>query len=290
MTCKRNLLFLLAHQDDEVFVAPRILYERRRGADIRVIYLTTGAPNLRQTQIRNEESRVALQQLSVGKEHIFFLGSEFNIPDGRLVNKLEKCFATLINAVEGESYDEIYAPAWEGGHQDHDASFLIGLALAQRLGIEANFWQFYLYNGHNTRGRFFRVFHPLSTGLERRERALDLAEALTVARSILAFKSQKKTWFGLAPQTLFHFLFVRTEVFQRGGPSQLLTPPHSLPLLYERYKRMSFDDFAKSATYFQARYISQHPNTRDKISACAALACESKTNWGNSPYREISEP
>ena len=73
-----------------------------------------------------------LRHLGIAPEQVVFLGSEFQIPDGYLVNRFEKWFELLLEKVEGHMFDEIYAPAWEGGHQDHDAAFLIGLALARR--------------------------------------------------------------------------------------------------------------------------------------------------------------
>jgi LmbE family N-acetylglucosaminyl deacetylase len=87
---------------------------------------------------RDNESRVCLMRLGVEEEQIIFLGTESRIPDGHLVNHLEQCFWSLVEKTKNHAFAEIYTPAWEGGHQDHDAAFLIGLALARRLGLENN--------------------------------------------------------------------------------------------------------------------------------------------------------
>jgi LmbE family N-acetylglucosaminyl deacetylase len=251
----KKILFLLAHQDDEVFIAPRISYELSRGALPFFIYLTNGMPAGASTNERDNESRVCLMRLGVEEEQIIFLGTESRIPDGHLVNHLEQCFWSLVEKTKNHAFAEIYTPAWEGGHQDHDAAFLIGLALARRLGLENNLWQFYLYNGFKTRGRFFRVFHPLPNTGERRQRKLKLSAGISTLRSIFIFKTQRRTWLGLFPQILIHLIFCRTEVFDLGRVEQLAKPAHKGGLLYERWKRMCFTDFKTKALNFEANFI-----------------------------------
>lgn len=252
----RKILFLLAHQDDEVFIAPRISYELSGGASLFFLYLTSGVAFGGDPSVRDNESRACLKRLGVREEQIVFLGTELHIPDGQLVSHLEHCFRSLMEKIKGYTIDDVYAPAWEGGHQDHDAAFLIGLALARRLGLESNFWQFYCYNGFNTRGRFFRVFYPLPNKRERRQRKLKLSEGISILRSIFTFKSQRKTWLGLFPQTLIHLVFCRTEVFDRGTVDQLARPAHEDGLLYERWKRMCFVEFKQKARAFERSFIA----------------------------------
>jgi len=255
MTPKR-ILFLLAHQDDEVFIAPRISYELARGASLSFIYLTNGVTASASRIDRDSESRACLKRLGVKAEQIIFLGTEFRIADGRLPCSLDQCFLSLLEKTKNNVFDEIYTPAWEGGHQDHDASFLLALALARRLNLEDNIWQFYLYNGFRTRGRFFRVFCPLPMTRERRQRRLNLSDGFLTLRSVLDFKSQRKTWLGLLPQTLIHCLFSRNEVFDRATAEQILAPPHEGKLLYERWKRMAFGDFKRETLPFENNFIN----------------------------------
>jgi LmbE family N-acetylglucosaminyl deacetylase len=251
----KKILFLLAHQDDEVFVVPRISYELSRGARPLFIYLTSGVAEDPSENERDNESRACLTRLGVEDEQIIFLGTESRIPDGCLVNHLEQCFLSLVEKTRDYTFDEIYTPSWEGGHQDHDAAFLLGLALARRLNLEDSVWQFYLYNGFRTRGRFFRVSCPLPVACRRRQRKLNLFEGILTLKSIFAFKSQRKTWLGLLPQILIHVLFFRTEVFDHAKVEQILTPPHKGVLLYERWKRMTFIDFRREAAAFEAKFI-----------------------------------
>jgi LmbE family N-acetylglucosaminyl deacetylase len=250
----KKILFICAHQDDEVFVRSRISLALRGGVAPYFVYLTNGTVK-GSSAIRDHESRRFLGQLGVAAKQIFFLGTEFRIPDGELVSHLQTCFALLLEHVKEHVFTEIYAPAWEGGHQDHDAAFLLGLALARHLRLENNFWQFYLYNGFNTRGRFFRVVYPLPCNLQRIERKLAFSEGLAALKSILVFKSQRKTWLGLFPQLLIQLLFIRREIFHRGSLQQIAAPAHEGGLLYERWKRMAYTDFKKKALQFEIDYL-----------------------------------
>jgi LmbE family N-acetylglucosaminyl deacetylase len=250
MTFSRQILFLFAHQDDEVFVAPRIAFECGRNAHPYIVYFTDGTIN------RDAESRTVLRRLGVADDRVLFLGTELRIPDGSLVDHLQDCYNWLVDRIGVGAFDEIYVPAWEGGHQDHDALFVIGLAVAKHFSLEKNLWQFYLYNGFKTRGRFFRVFQPLPTSAPRRERKLKISEGAIALRAIFDFKSQKKTWIGLLPQSLINLLFIRMEIFHLATAAQLEKPPHGGALLYERYRRMSFVEFTNKSRAFRAKFIN----------------------------------
>jgi LmbE family N-acetylglucosaminyl deacetylase len=267
MIQRRNLLFLLAHQDDEVFVASKLAFELERGAILHVAYLTSGVAATAGSIIRERESEKFLARLGIAEEQLTFLGREVGIADARLVEHLEVCLQGLMKKFYGTIFDEIYAPAWEGGHHDHDAAFLIGVALSQHLGIEANFWQFYLYNGYKTPHRFFRVFDPLPVCLERQVRKLTIKEGLATLRAIFLFKSQWRTWLGLFPQCFLHLVFVRKEILDRGSISQLAGRPHDGKLLYERWNRISYSEFRKKSFAFEQKYITSQGQTQSQYAS-----------------------
>jgi LmbE family N-acetylglucosaminyl deacetylase len=264
MIQRRNVLFLLAHQDDEVFVASRLAFELERGAVLHLAYLTSGVAATAVSTIREKESEKFLAGLGIAPEQLTFLGRQVGIADALLVEHLEVCLQALMQTFSGMVFDKIYAPAWEGGHHDHDAAFLIGVALSQRLGLEANCWQFYLYNGYNTRHRFFRVFAPLPNCLERQVRKLTLKEGLMILRAIFLFKSQWRTWLGLFPQCFLHLVFVRKEVFDRASAAQLAGPAHGGKLLYERWNRISYSEFRKKSFAFEQRYVTSREQSQSQ--------------------------
>ena len=124
-------VFLFAHQDDELGVFHEIAEARSRGEVVYCIYLTNGAWGGADSEQRNNESRTVLRKLKVSEDHIMFLGSEFGIEDSRLVEQLEMTWNLLLDRIgELGPIDRVVMHAWEGGHPDHDAGYLLGLALA----------------------------------------------------------------------------------------------------------------------------------------------------------------
>ena len=71
-------LFLLPHQDDEVFVYPAIKAAQLKQDELFFCYLTTG--NLK----RDQESKNALLSWGIDEKNIWFLGTELKIPDSKL--------------------------------------------------------------------------------------------------------------------------------------------------------------------------------------------------------------
>lgn len=58
---------------------------------------------------------------------------------------LERVAEAIAHGLPIKPGSSLLIPAWEGGHQDHDAAHLIGRRLADRTGARA--WQFPLYTG-----------------------------------------------------------------------------------------------------------------------------------------------
>ena len=199
-----NALFVLAHQDDELAAATRILHLVRAGTIVHCAYLTNGGVS---SKARDAESRAALATLGVRNAH--FLGSAHGIPDGVLIEHADAALALLERAMNGIALDEIYTLAWEGGHQDHDAAHLIAVAFAARRNLLERTWEFPLYHGH--RSRFFRVLSPLANGRAWTRRALALRDGLASALLCRFYTSQRKTWMGLLPEALLKLVVLRRE-------------------------------------------------------------------------------
>jgi hypothetical protein len=225
-------LFLFAHQDDEVAIAPRIAREVAAGAHVVCVFLTDGgAP-----AVRDAESRAVLEEMGVSDVH--FVG----LPDGRLVEHLEEAYG----AIEHIDADEIVTLAWEGGHQDHDAAHLVALARGVRC------LEFPLYHGKGLRGPFFRVMVPLHDGERTR---LSLREVWRRARLSWRYPSQRWTWMGLWWPLLWRW----HEVVCEASAERVLHPPHEGRLLYERRFRFPRERFFAAARPFIERRIVQRP-------------------------------
>ncbi|HZU96735.1 MAG TPA: PIG-L family deacetylase [Planctomycetota bacterium] len=246
-------VFLFAHQDDEAFVAPRLSLETARGRRVVCAYLTDGSYG--SDERRNRESLRYLSGLGVDPAFAFFIGTEDAIPDGRLVQHLERALVGLERRLAGARVERIFCPAWEGGHQDHDAVHLIGLALAIEWGILDATRQFYTYNGARSFGRTFNVMRPIED-LERRDvRRLSFGRGLETALSCWKFRTQWKSWVGLFPQYFLHWAFLRTEILDPVSVERTRARPHEGRLLYERRDQFTFEEFERAAAPFARKRL-----------------------------------
>jgi LmbE family N-acetylglucosaminyl deacetylase len=249
-------LFLLAHADDELPVAPildRLVLERR---PVRLIYLTDGAARGVPAAVRNRESIAALAHLGIDASDAFFIGSEIGIPDGQLYRHLEQAFEAVEHVCRTwRTIADIYAFAWEGGHVDHDAAHIVAAAFAASRGLEDHFWQVPLYRAADSLpAPFFTLSSPLPENgpvipipLTARQRRLP--------RELIRFyPSQRRSFAGLGPFIFWHSLTRRALGLQRGRFHRLRERPTVRPLLYERRNGISFDDFfAASGAFLESR-------------------------------------
>jgi len=237
-------VFLLAHQDDEVFVLPRISLEIAASRSVFCVFLT-GAGTALSRRRRRESTRVLLG-LGVTADQLWFLGDELEVPDGRLVERAADVVRSLMNRLGQESVEAIYAPAWEGGHQDHDACCWIADRLACGFVVRPNVMQFPLYHGECLLSGFYHVMLPLIRQRKRVvSRRLSWREVLRVIVALPAYRTQLVTWLGLAPGLLWRLVSLRREVFIPLEVGELERPPHDGILLYERWGRMRAEDFTR---------------------------------------------
>ena len=216
-----TLLFVFAHQDDEVAAATRILLARREGHRVICVYLTDGAFRV-PAPIRNEESRAALTKLGVTEIHFG------TAPDGNLPEHAQEALAFLESRVAHA--DEVWTMAWEGGHQDHDSAHVIALVFARKRGVPCR--ETPLYNGHRSPRTLFRVMHPVGDGWVRRR--ITLRDGLRVVSLLPMYRSQRTTWLGLFPESLLKLVFARHEYVRDADPRRLASAPHEGLLFYER--------------------------------------------------------
>ena len=228
-----NILFVFAHQDDEIAGATRMLRARRNGDRVQCAYLTDGAFRA-SSATRNEESRRALARLGV--TDILFAAS----PDGNLPEHVHEALVFLESRVA--EVDEVYTLAWEGGHQDHDAAHVVALAFAQRRGLPCH--EMPLYNGHHSPRSLFRVMHPFGEGWITRR--VSLADGLRVIALLPLYESQRKTWLGLFPETFLKLVIARREFIRNADPQRLTSKPHEGLLFYERRFGYPYERFARA--------------------------------------------
>lgn len=251
----KNVLFVFAHQDDEYFASTRIAHEIDWGHSVHCAYLTDGTASGTAPELRNRESQRVLERLGVSPKNLLFLGSARSVPDGRLVLHLEDSHAELERALEARPIHRVYCLAYEGGHQDHDASHLIALAFARRRRLLPRTWQISLYNGHRVPWRLFRVDSPLPRTARRLDRRLPARLALEHTLLALYYPSEWRSLLGLFPEHLFKRVFLRRETIQAVTLDVLRERPHRGLLLYERLFGFSYDDFQRASGSFLAKHL-----------------------------------
>ena len=258
-------IFLFAHQDDESGVFYEIHRLVNSGQNVIVIYLTSGSSTGRPAPSRDLESISVLEEIGVHKKNIYFLGREEGIPDGGLSKYLEIAFQSvlaLFNKIDPPRC--LYFLAWEGGHQDHDAVHLIGLALGSRLDMLNNCYQFPLYTGKSLPSIFFKLFFPFSENGQILLSRIPWRQRLKFTLYCLSYPSQKKTWIGLLPFFVFHYIFRGTQILQPVSAARAMQKPHSGVLLYERRGAYSQNAFIQDTNNFCRLRIFQS----DRVDKC----------------------
>lgn len=250
MTLTNPALFVFPHPDDEFAVSAWIRDMRARGVDVTCVYVTNGEFGGQDGKRRERETLAVLARLGVGPAHVHFLGARCAIPDGALHEHLEKALDALARVADCEGPLDVFCPAWEGGHQDHDAAHVLALALAGSHHGPVRVLQFPLYNGAGLPGPFFRVMAPLRANGQTKERRCGVTERLAQIRLCLGYPSQWKTWIGLLPLVVWHMLSDGRFFLQEAAPRRILEPPHEGSPLYARRGFLTAAAFAAATAPF----------------------------------------
>ena len=247
-------LFLFAHQDDEFGVFYEIHRLVSRGDTVIAMYLTSGTPDGTPSSIRDTESLSVLKKLGVSESNIVFLGANAGIPDGDLCSHLDVAYRGIADLIAKAGAPEtLYFHAWEGGHQDHDAAHLLGVALGEQWGILDRCYQFPLYTGAGLPAAFFRMFYCLPENGAPNLTTIPWRQRIEFIQFCFHYPSQFKSWVGLFPFFLFHYLFFGTQILQPVSAKQIHRPPHSGKLLYDRRGFYSYKKFAEVTSGFMSR-------------------------------------
>lgn len=244
------VVFVLAHPDDEFACSMWLRSLAAGGRRVAVAYLTDGGFGGQATDRRERESLRVLGRLGVDSRDVAFLGRSHAWPDGALHTRLDEACEGLGAWMDGlGAIGTVVVPAWEGGHQDHDATHLAAVAAAARRGIE-DLWQIPLYTGAGLPGPFFRVLHTLPQNGPVEVYRASWSERLRALGLCLAYGSQWKTWVGLMPFLALHLVTAGTFPRQRIQWMRLREAPHAGAPLYERRAFLAYLDFRTAADRF----------------------------------------
>jgi LmbE family N-acetylglucosaminyl deacetylase len=234
-------LFLFAHQDDEYGVFHRIEECVREGKRVHCAYFTDGAsctPSAR----RNHESLAVLAQLGVRSKDVAFAGEQVGLRDANLPEQLPSAYAWLSQWLDQFTrIDSIHIPAWEGAHQDHDALHALMVKAAQARGMLALLRQFPLYHGYRAIHPYVNALSPLAANGPVTTATIPWRARRRYLLLCLSYRSQKRTWAGLLPFVLWHYLLHGTQALQPACAARIEQQPHEGTLYYERRKFYSWD-------------------------------------------------
>jgi hypothetical protein len=244
-------LFFFAHQDDEFFAAQFIQQQIAAGNKLKVIYTTNGKYANHSVETRKQEALSALSKIGVSKSDVIFLGHSLDVNDGEVYLRLDLIFKNILDQCDLPISDvrSIYVTAYEGGHHDHDATYLLASALASKCSKNVKIIEFFLYNSIRVHSPFFRVMDPATCNNIHRI-SLGWNEIFLNLSMILSYRSQWKTFIGLLPQIIYALVIKRKIVFR--------SPPHPFDLndkyagmpLYARRGRLDIANFSDATSQF----------------------------------------
>jgi len=158
---------------------------------------------------------------------------QLGIGDAQLLQKLDSAATWLREWLQERKPEVIYIPAWEGGHHDHDALHALATHLLRSGGVRTTCWQFSLYNAWRRRAPLFRVLSPLADNGPAQCETIPWGARLRYLRLCLGYPSQARSWLGLLPFVLVHYLLRGTQCLQPVDVARSLERPHAGTLYYE---------------------------------------------------------
>ena len=250
-------IFLFAHQDDECGVFQAICSELKSGSEVHCCYFTSGTPSGLDSGRRDIESKMVLVSLGIKLDNIHFVGSTHAIPDGNLVEHVNFAYDWIFSFLKSnKGAINIYLPAWEGGHPDHDVLHAAGVLASNNTGFINTTRQFPLYNGYLCPRPLFRTLLPLPDNGDVEVAKMQIFNRLRFLGFCLMYPSQVKSWIGLFPFFLFHFFFRGTQALQKVSIVRLSQRPHVGELYYERRKNYSWEYIYFQLVLFQEKISS----------------------------------
>ena len=237
---RKNYLFLLPHQDDEVFFAPLLIdLQRKKNVDIEVLFLTSGGP------IRKRESENYLRRIcGISSEKVKFLGDLNAWEDGKLHLSFRDLMEELARSYSLEKNITFVSPTLEGGHQDHDTTFF-----AVRTHLESNtsssmFYCGSLYRAVSKKWPLFWVLCPPAVNKKVNTIKVDLGfiDRIRILWGIRLFPSQWRSWAGLFLPSLIMICFSRQFIYANGLEVENSEVPNNGKILYSLRKVSTFEE------------------------------------------------
>lgn len=144
-----NVLLIAPHPDDELVGLGGILVRRAVLPDTRttILHLTSGTPILDTLDSRSysqrakeRRSQASIVAAALNAEHVLL-----DHASRSLVNTWGDVLASIERLVHRQQYD-IWVPALEGGHPDHDIAAALGRSIAKRCSLSVAEYRLYQWS------------------------------------------------------------------------------------------------------------------------------------------------
>ncbi len=261
-----RILILVPHPDDEVVgCAVAVRRAKAGGKRLFTLYLTSGVPErhlLWPWQRRRYAALIAARRAEA-EAAAAFLGLEpvgfAALPARTLKSHLAASLARIEVVLAAEGIDELWAPAFEGGHQDHDAANLLASRLAHRLPV-IEFAEYHAAGGGVHSQRF------VAPHGDERAIALSPEEAAWKRRALGLYRSERRN--------LAH-IRCEAECLRPLAPYDYGTPPHPGRLFFARFQWVPFRhprvDFDPPAAVYAAlaRFAAESEHGGGKAAGAA---------------------
>ncbi len=248
-----SVLFLFAHNDDEFFVLPQLEREVAAGHRVVCVYTTDGAAYGESPKRRLDESLSVLCPRGVAAQDIIPLGDQIGVRDGVSHRSIELLWERLSVAFGGQRFSRIYIPAWEGGHADHDAAHLLGVALARSQAAEAV--EFSLYHSYRAFKPLIRCMSLIPFPGNITHTKVSLGGALSWIFEARNFPSQRRAFLGLLPFCLPQILMRRSLPLRVVEHRNYRQRPHEGRLFYEIRFKVPYEEFFSATASFIDRTV-----------------------------------
>jgi len=220
---------ILAHGDDEIGAIPIVL----RNPPALVIYLTNGS-GIGESDLSEKREREIRRSWGIlySDSEVINFGSDFEIPDGALHSSLTLAHLEILEKLLTDSDVKFLVTTHaEGGHQDHDTTFMVSQYLS--LKLEVGLFSFPLYCQSSFSKKLFRVMSSHGSGIKNEIKSMQIRirSLVTAIRLICNYRSQWKTWIGLSLPLLF--AMIRKYQFLEPTYVSLNSYPEASILFYE---------------------------------------------------------
>jgi LmbE family N-acetylglucosaminyl deacetylase len=222
----RRVLILAPHPDDEIVACGlAAMRAMRKGAQVSVLYLTTGVPpreSLWFWQQAGYEARAKRRQdEAAAAAALLGLGSHgcLGFPSRHLVRHLDNASDRIEGLLDDVDATELWVTAFEGAHQDHDVANALAARFRDRLPV----LEFAAYNYAGGRVRSNRFPAAGASVVDLRA---NRDEAVLKRRALRLYRSERGN---------LRHIRVGQEQYRLMPRHDYARPPHPGKLFRERF-------------------------------------------------------